>query len=242
MTYTVSVVTYAKRFDEWLKPLLKEIHTQRPNVEVILSVNGERNHFDQVYRRKMLELVAEYPNVYPIFYPRFRSLSRIWNLAVQASPAENTLLLSDDISIEKGFFDEYEKVTLPSFSINLSFSAVSINKQELIDANWFEERYLGIGWEDGEFMERYKQVKNLTEFPNANIESCKNVDNPAFFKVHNPKLSEYIKNEKPEDRIAGQKRDLKHGRYSEFNRTVSLENPQRQYPYESFYLLNKNLL
>ncbi len=244
MRYSIAIITYAARFEDWLKPLLIEIKRQRPDIEVILGVNGEKEYFHPVYRAELLALLTEFPNTYPTLYPRFRSLSRLWNLAVQASTEENTLILSDDLTLEDGFFDEYEQAlrSNSSFTINLSFSAVSINKQELIDVNWFDERLLGIGWEDGDFVRRYKKHFNIEEFPNLNTEWCKNIVNPDFYKVHSDKLSEYIHNETSEDRLIGQTKDQEFGRYSEFNRLQNLDKPKIQYPYEQFYLENKHKL
>lgn len=242
--YSVVITTFHKRLETWLKPLVKEIKRQRPDIEVILAVNGEKDYFNQDYRKELFDFVKDYQFVYPIPFPRFRALSRLWNLGIQFSTEDTVLVLNDDLTLEEGFFDEYEQVlkTMTSFMINVSFTAYSISKKELMDLNWFDERLLGIGWEDTDLIERYKKYKNFEAFPNANIEWCKNVVNPEFFKVHNEKLANYIENEKPEDRINGQTKDKRFSRYSEFNRLLSLENPLTQYPYERFYLDNKHKL
>lgn len=242
--YSIVIITYHTRFETWLKPLVKEIKRQRPDVEIVLCVNGEKDYFNETYRKKLLTFIKTYSNIYPLIYPRFRSIAKLWNLGVQFSSNDVVLMFNDDLILEDGFFDEYEKAleTQPTFSINITSSALSIHKYALMDINWFDERYLGIGWEDADMMLRYQKSRNLAEFPNVNIESCKNVANSEFYKVHNEKLAEQIQNEKPEDRIAGQIRDQRFGRYSEFNRTLNLDNPQLQYPYERFYLENKHKL
>ncbi len=241
MKYSIVIITYHVRFETWLKPLLQSIKKQRPDVEIILCVNGEKDYFNQEYRKQLLKFIKDY-NVYPIVTPRFRSIAKLWNLGVQFTSNDTVLMFNDDLTLEDGFFDEYEKVELPVFSINITSSALTVNKGEMISLNWFDERYLGIGWEDADLMERYKKKYNLKEFPNVNIEQCKNVVNPEFYKVHNEKLAGQIKNEKPDDRIEGQERDKRFGRYSEFNRTLNLDNPQIQYPYERFYMENKGKL
>lgn len=244
MNYSIVIISYHRRFDTWLKPLITEIKRQRPDVEVVLCINGEKEYFDEEYRKNLLDFVKDFENVYPTIYPRFRSISKLWNLGVQFSSYDTVLMMSDDITLEDGFFGSYEEAlkTMTTFSINISSSALSINKYELMDINWFDERFLGIGWEDGDLMDKYKKYKNISEFPNVNIEWCKNVVNADFFKVHNKKLAEYIAKEKPEDRLEGQTKDIQFGRYTEFNRHVNLDNPQIQYPYERFYLENKHKL
>lgn len=248
MNYSIVIITFHTRFETWLKPLIIEIKRQRPDKEVIVCVNGEKDYFDEEYRKNLLEFLKDYSNVYPTIYPRFRSIAKLWNLGVQFSTADTVLMLSDDVTLEDGFFDEYEQVLkmMTTFTVNISTSVFSISKEELMAINWFDERYLGIGWEDADLLIKYKHYKKLSEFPNANIYACKNVVNPEFYKVHSEKLAEYIKNEKVEDRIAGQTKDKRFGRYTEFNRLFHLEKPQEsqllQYPYERFYMENKHKL
>lgn len=242
MNYSIVIVTYYKRFETWLKPLITDIKRQRSEVEIIICVNGELDYFDEEYRKNLLDFIKDYPNVFLVMYPRFRSIAKLWNLGVQASTNETVLMLNDDVTLEDGFFDEYEKVKMPVFSVNITTSVLTFTKSEMIRLNWFDERYLGIGWEDDDLMKRYMKAYDLAQFPNVNIEWCKNVVNINFYKVHNERLAEQIRTEKIDDRIKGQKRDKKHGRYSEFNRTINLDNPKLQYPYESFYMENKHKL
>lgn len=243
--YTVVIVTFSKRFEQWLKPLIVEIKRQRPDVEIVVGVNGDKVGMNEDYRENILLFLSNYPKVYPMLYPTFRSLSKIWNLAIQSSSNDKVLILNDDITLEDGFFDAYEDcvATKSSFTINCSFSAFSVSRDELMDINWFDERLLGVGLEDSEFVNRYNSYyKN--ELLNVNIESCKNVVDEKFFKVHNEKLSESIKLEhnNNSERLLGQQIEPRMGRYTKFNYEVDLSNPIVQYPYERFYLENKHKL
>src|ERR1051325_1432036 len=216
MKYSILIITYFARFETWLKPLIQDIKRQRPEVEIILCVNGEKDYFDEDYRKNLLDFLKVYSNVFPTFYPRFRSIAKLWNLGVQFASNDTVLMLNDDLTLENGFFDEYEQALKDksTFSINITSSAFSIYKYDLMDINWVDERYLGIDWEDADVMDKYKKLKGLSEFPNVNIETCKNVVNPEFYKVHNEKLAEFIKNQTDNDRIAGQIKDKRFGRYS----------------------------
>lgn len=243
--YSIVIVTFSKRFEEWFKPLIIEIKRQRPDVEIIIGINGDKSGMDNEYRENILSFLSKYSNVYPTVYPTFRSLAKIWNLGVQFSSNDNVLILNDDITLENGFFDAYEDCvkTRSSFTINTSFSAFSVSRNELMNLNWFDERLLGVGLEDSDFVNRYNQ-RHSEEFLNISIESCKNVNDERFYKVHNEKLSEQIKFEQNNnrDRLIGQNLDSKFGRYSGFNYGVDLSNPSLQYPYERFYLDNKHKL
>ena len=244
--YSIVIVTFGKRFEDWFKPLLQEITRQRPDAEVIIGINGDKDGMSQVYRKEILALLSQYPKTYPTVYPTFRSLAKIWNLGVQFASNDTVLILNDDITLEDGFFDAYEDciATHPSFTINTSFSAFSVSRNELMEINWFDERLLGVGLEDSDFVNKYNHHYKPKEFMNVNVESCKNVNDKRFYKVHNEKLSEQIESERNNNgiRLVGQSLDSKFGRYTGFNYGVDLSNPRTQYPYEKFYLDNKHKL
>ena len=81
--YSIGITTYFSRFEEWFKPLVIEIKRQRPDVEIIISINGEMDKFYEDYRVSILDFLKNYNNCFPIFYPRFRSISRMWNLNIK---------------------------------------------------------------------------------------------------------------------------------------------------------------
>lgn len=235
-------MTFHKRFDEWLKPLVIEIKKQRPDIEIVICVNGEINYFNEDYRKSILDFLKDYKNIFPIVYPRFRSFARMVNLGVQFSTEENVLVLSDDIILEDDFFHTYEHVlqSYQTFGVNVSFSVFSIAKRDLIKVGWFDERLLGMGWEDGDFFRRYEKHFG-SKFPNTTIESCKNCADKKFYKVYNEKIEQLLKNE---PRLEGQKLDSEFQRYSQFNYDIFEANlpPVNQYPLEEFYLDNKHKL
>jgi hypothetical protein len=245
--YSIVITTYFKRFETWLKPLIMEIKRQRPDVEVILTVNGELNYFDEDYRKNLLDFIKDYSNIYPLFFPRFRGCACLFNLGIRFATNETILVLSDDITLADRFFDEYEETLkiFKTFEINASFSAFSVSKKEVMEINWFDERLLGIGWEDENFKDKYKKYYKIPKFPRANLSGCKNIVDPLAYIVHNQKLADYIQSDN--HRLGGQLIDARFGRYSEFNRLLRyysdvLVNQIRQYPYESFYLANKHRL
>ena len=241
--YTVSITTYFRRFDDWFKPLLSEIKRQRPNVEVIVSVNGElQEEFYEDFRKNILLFLSEYPNVFPVFYPKFRSMSKMWNTNIILSSEQTCLLLEDDIGLDTGFFDEYEKVLstfesqkCKSFLINGSYAALSVDKLEMIKVGWFDERFLGLGAEDGEFTNRYQKITGgHIDMYRVRIPSCKNT-------IEFEKLAKLIQ----EEPRLGQCDEF--GRYSKFNMDIhqdiyKTQNMFVQYPYESFYLQYKHLV
>ncbi len=242
MKYSILITTYHKRFEEWLKPLIIEIKRQRPDIEIIVSINGELNYFNEDFRASILDFLKDYKNTFPTIFPRFRSLSRMWNLGVQFATEDVVLVLSDDISLEEGFFDQYENVLRvhQTFAINLSFSVFSVLKKDLASIEWFDERLLGLGWEDGDFMRKMERLTG-NKLANTLIDACKNCADPRYYKVYNKKLEDCLKNEV---RLEGQVLDKEFSRYSEFNKNIhdSKLPPINPYPLEQFYQDNKHRL
>lgn len=152
MNYSVVIVTFKNRFEKYFKPLIVEIKKQRPEVEVIIQCNGDyQEQFDENYRKDILLFLSEYSNTFIQMYVDFNSLSKLWNRGIQMSSNDKCLVLNDDITIKNGFFDFIDnKVSdIKEYSkINSIFSHFLISRDFLKKYNWFDERFLGIGWED----------------------------------------------------------------------------------------------
>ena len=165
MNYSIVITTFDKRFESDLIPLISSIKALRPLVEIIVAVNGPcRAHFDQSYRKELLQFLATYDEIYPIVFPEFQSLAKMWNRGLLTASHEQILLLNDDLTIPVNpglsFFDHFERALEQSpetFTINGSFSHFSVSKQEVIDVGFFDERLLGLGEEDGDFYWRYHE-------------------------------------------------------------------------------------
>lgn len=244
--YSVAITTFYKRFDLF-QIIVDELKSQRPEVEIIVAVNGEYNRdFPAQFRRDMLNYCAKYENVFPIFFPRFRSLTRLWSMVIQFSSNETTLVLEDDITVFPGFLSDYENAIQNEdncFMINAGYAAFSANRVKVDQANWFEERYLGLGCEDGHFSLCYA----FTQFDSGDMHKMPRVHIPT---VKNDYTLEQIGRQ--EVRMEGQKKtDIWDNRYSEFNRLIDdslraeINHPfpkVKQYPFESFYWENKDKL
>jgi hypothetical protein len=152
--YSIGIPTYQHRFDKWFKPLVKQIKKYRPDVQIMVGVNGEIDGLSNEYRKNILEFCASYSNVLPNVYPEFRALPKIWNNMMINASHHKMLLLNDDISItDVGFFDELEKLNDEESKlckINGSWSHAIIDRRVMSQLGWFDERLLCIGEEDGD--------------------------------------------------------------------------------------------
>ena len=170
--YSIAITTYKHRFEKWLKPLVDSIKDYRPDIEILVASNGEYNQdFDDRYRHDILDYVAKKKNTFLTMYPTYRGLCKLWNNLLINSSNHNVLLLNDDVSIaNSNFFDELEKVIetgVRIFKINGSWSHAFMNRTLVNDLGWFDERYLSIGEEDGDFEWRLGRATNGKATPNV---------------------------------------------------------------------------
>tara|TARA_R110000824_G_scaffold398202_1_gene601999 strand:+ start:1536 stop:2285 length:750 start_codon:yes stop_codon:yes gene_type:complete len=156
MTYSIGITTYKYRFDKWFKPLVSAIKRFRPDIEIMVAINGENNEpFDEDFRRSVLQFVATQPNTYVTLYPTYRGLCKLWNNLLINSSNHKMLVLNDDLTIHSdSFFDELEKIIhdgVDIFKINSSWSHYVVDRRSVDKIGWFDERFLSIGEEDGDF-------------------------------------------------------------------------------------------
>lgn len=245
--FDIGITTFSLRFG-FVENLINQIRGLGVENNILLCINGEKDtNFDPEYRLKILKLCSDFDNIYPIFFTDVRGLSKMWNTLIIHSGCENILMLNDDIKINT---DDIFQVTndqiinhkFNSLSlINNTFSFFLVNKRFINDLGYFDERLLGFGEEDGDIMFRVKEKYGKE----VNRLSCSGIENIVSDVRHN-----FIK--------PGV------GKYSLFNREfifkekyscngdiyffpygiecVKIINDEVQYPYESFYLENKEKL
>lgn len=174
--YCVTITTHEKRF-EMFKRTLDQFRSQT-SAPIFVSVNGNYDTpMDDAYRLGVLAECQKYQRVYPSFYGSFRGLAKIWNDQICHSGYNDVIVTNDDVNILPGFVAEFVKMWFSlnpreCLKVNGAFSTFFINKAYLDTWGYFEEEhFLGIGWEDMEFVHRtheYPHMKtnlydNLTE-------------------------------------------------------------------------------
>lgn len=248
--YSVVITTFDKRFEAFLVPLLAQIKSQRPEIEVIVMVNGPaKGAFDEGFRSNILSYVSQFSNVFPALFPSFQSLAKMWNRGTLTASHSRALILNDDLEMksENGvcFFDHLEaamSANSGTFKINGSFSHFVLDKLELIEVGFFDERLLGLGEEDGDFYWRfYKKYKK--EIPSADMGLIDNVQSDLADDGYSKGIRtasrfnrDFIQNKKYKTTLLGGYRGM-------FDKKVNqILEDEKQYPYESFYLKNKDNL
>lgn len=248
--YSIVITTFDQRFEPFLKPLTNSIRELRPNIDIFVMVNGPAaGKFDPVYRSSLLQFLATQDRCYPTLFPNFQALAKLWNRGALTSTTKHILILNDDLGIDcnlqPNFFDALEEILntkKETFKINGSFSHFCLNKDELIDVGFFDERLLGIGEEDGDFTWRYF-AKYGQEILSINLAGITNVQSPladaGFTKGigHYAKFNrDFIKNEKYQEVLIGGYK----GMFDKRSKKKLAD--EIQYPYERFYLQNRHKL
>jgi hypothetical protein len=177
--YSIGITTFNERFEEFFKPLVINIRKYRPDIPILVAINGPKEEFDQQYRKQILSFCSKYDHIYPTVYPEVRGCSKMWNSMIVTAQHDNTLILNDDIVInEERFFQEIEKCPVGLSMINGSFSHFTCNRLEMIALGFFDERLLGFGEEDGDIVYRY--IKRYDRWiPNVYIHGVENVISPC---------------------------------------------------------------
>lgn len=170
-SYSIAIQTYQYRFDSYFKVLLANVHRQRPNAEKVIFVNGQHNEpFNENYRKGMTQYVTNFPNTFLVMSPFMRGCSFMWNTSVNYTSNDYTLILSDDVLFTDGFFDDFEAMLEQnhnhgdeSFQINTHWGHFCIYRKDMTDKNrvgYFDERLIGFGEEDGDWMWRFQNRYN----------------------------------------------------------------------------------
>jgi GR25 family glycosyltransferase involved in LPS biosynthesis len=251
---SVGITTFKRRLGS-LSEMVDFIKSCDKDIIINIAVNGEVvEEFDDTYRIEILNLCSKYTNIYPFFYQEFRSLSKLWNNLIIGSKTDYNLILNDDLVFNKSqnFIQIVKDIivsnpTIQCFTMNGSWSHFIITKKFLDEMNYFDERFLLHGEEDGDFVWRY--IDKFGSYPPtvsipivANLHQTGQDDPTLIAKdtdigyANKPKFNQEFTVTKyeydPNAKISGL--------YGRPHKRILQDD--RQYPYESFYFKNKENL
>ena len=104
-TLTIGITTFERRFETYFVPLVDQIRDMDVEIEIVVAVNGEHQHrFSERYRTALLRFIAGQPNLFPIVFPQFRGLAKLWNSIIVNASHDHILILNDDVAIPKNNF------------------------------------------------------------------------------------------------------------------------------------------
>jgi len=162
--YSIGVVTYVARFEEFFQPLIRQLAEAFLDKEIVCIINGHPDKALQIgYLKHVTAFMANYPNVRYLTYEANQPLSKCFNWLLLMSFAPRMLILNDDISLNLLFRKDletalYEHSEDELLVINGSWSHMVINKQLIKKVGWFEERLLATGQEDADYRIRMENL------------------------------------------------------------------------------------
>ncbi len=242
--YSICITTFKERF-ELCKNLIKSISDIDNTIDILVAVNGNNEErMDSTYRKEIISFCAQIPNCYPIVCPEFKSLSKLWNTLVIFSNTQYNVILNDDIAINNlraltTISKAINQTNYEFFTINGSFSHFVITKDILHSLNYFDERLIAFGEEDGDMVYRYiaKYNKSIPVLP------INNIVNINAYEKSSTNLETHIDN-KPRFN-----REYIYCKYTPDSSGIQGMSPYPvkkviedviQYPYEKFNLLNRH--
>lgn len=154
-TCAIGIVTYLGRFETYFQPLIRRLHFLFPDYEINIFINGHHDICEQVrYLNKVTAFLQPYSQVRYLTHLRHQPLARAWNCLMLMSSRDRVLMLNDDVFPELEFRHRLEGLENPPdfCAINRSFSHFLISKAIIRRVGWFDERFLGIGHEDGDYL------------------------------------------------------------------------------------------
>lgn len=186
--YSIGVVTYHARFDTYFKPLIKRLSQIFPDKEIVCIINGHPDRTLQInYLKKITSFLKSFPNVRYLTYDNNQSLAKCWNQLVILSNTQKILVLNDDTDVSELFRYELEQNIgeIKTSTINNSWSHFIISKSTIKEVGWFDERFLGVGQEDGDYA--YRMAMLQAEVGNLKCSGIRNFvaeqKNPSWSKI-----------------------------------------------------------
>jgi hypothetical protein len=156
----ILITTFEKRQFTSALPLVKQIRDAGIQYPICIFLNGNlnRDHNSEA-RSKFLHEISKLQDVGVITNFEMSGLARNWNLGIQILGTELTACFNDDLIVTKQFKKEldmvYEAADVAGLITIIGFSAFVLSRKLIDKIGWFDERFLGIGDEDGDYVWRF---------------------------------------------------------------------------------------
>ena len=169
LDFKIVISTFSKRFFTDCLPLVKELRESGVTQEIIVAINGDFNvNYDREIRKIFLLELAKFDGVSPVCFSSFRGLSVVWNRAILAGDAMITVVLNDDLIVNRDTVKSTLRILAEGGRksgiclLNLSWSHFAITSSVFRDIGYFDERLLGIGEEDPDMTFRFESFYGFT--------------------------------------------------------------------------------
>lgn len=163
-TRAIVITTFSERFFSDCIPLIKKLRSAQIELPIYVVVNADfGGHFNSQLRTDFLKALSNFRGCFPICSGRPLGMAALWNLGIRQSGADSNMILSDDLSVDENLVGEClnelffraERDCL--VLLNDSFGHFAVNARCIETVGWFDERFLGFGQEDGDYVWRYEE-------------------------------------------------------------------------------------
>ncbi len=167
-TLSIGITTFRNRLND-VKKQISDIRGFDKNIDILLAVNtnfGEK--MPESYRKDLLQFCSQQDRVYPLMFPRFTGLAKMWNNLIVHCSTTHIFLMNDDISYSNPMilFELISHIqTKEIFEVNWGFGTFVISKKLAHEIGYFDERLIAYGEEDGDFMRRYGKPIDKVPIP-----------------------------------------------------------------------------
>ena len=159
----IVMTTFSDRFFSHAIPTLRRFKESNLDRSVFLIINGDQGtNFNEATRTRFLsEALSIYP-VSPICFGSGRGMAEMWNAGARYADRDKLIFLNEDLMIDPSGLSNAIKVmedaleTRDLVLLNQSFGHFGVKRDCLMELGWFDERFLGFGEEDGDFMWRFE--------------------------------------------------------------------------------------
>lgn len=159
----ILVTTFEKRQIDLCLPLVASLARIFPEVPITVFINGNLSgSYNRLQRQTFLKNLVTIGNVEVVCSGVMTGISRNWNLGIQLLGKRFTWVLGDDVAVSNkvradvlSALSELPNQKALVFGFG-GFSSFMISRNCIDEVGWFDERYLGIGWEDHDYLKRFE--------------------------------------------------------------------------------------
>ena len=232
-TLSIGITTFRNRLRD-VSNQVHQIRTYNKKIPILLAITANYGEdIPEDYRISILQLCSKYENIYPLMFPGYTGLAKMWNNLIVHSTTTHIFLMNDDITFKNPMAINEISSHIHSkeiFEVNWGFGTFVISKNIAHEMGYFDERFLAYGEEDGDFMTRYRTMfnKEIEKIPVANVGN----------RIQNRRDDSYMTNIDCMIADGGHKAKVNRGVF-ECKSKEKWENLS-QYPYEKFIQNNRD--
>ena len=162
--FKIVITTFERRFFSYALPLISLIRKDC-DAPIFIIVNGNfDSQIDNSYFQEFVSSINVFPDIYPVTFSTFRGWSSLINTGINHADSEFTIVMNDDVYVNPNTLSQDLFTILKDCSqqelvlINGSWSHFAISRNCLNRVGWFDEYFLGIGEEDGDYEVRFQKL------------------------------------------------------------------------------------